>query len=155
MQNNFLTDPLLYRQHIKLNHTELVWNAYLHKKKINKLLNRELHGSLDSVVQLFLQYVIKEWSCPNCLQTILPFLENCYKDLPEKGDIVYVSSRNILTRFPVLSCPHCETQMVIATNEYSDVFEFRYKSIKGTIYDLTKEIALVDSEIEELGLLIR
>jgi hypothetical protein len=45
--------------------------------------------------------------------------------------------------------------MVIATNEYSDVFEFRYKSIKGTIYDLTKEIALVDSEIEELGLLIR
>jgi hypothetical protein len=155
MRNKHITDPLLYRQHIKLKYGDLVWKSYLHKDKIDKLLNRELHGSLNSIVQLFLQYVVKEWSCPNCLQTVLPFLENCYKDLPEKGDIVYVSSRNILTRFPVLSCPHCETQMVIATNEYSDVFEFRYRAIKNSIYDLAKEKALTASEIEDLDLILR
>ena len=132
MQNENLTDPLLFREYIKLKYADLV-----HHDKIEQLLNRELLGSLDSLVQLFLQYVIKEWACPNCLQTILPFMRNCYSALPENGDIVYVSSSVLLSNFPVLSCPHCETQVVVtSTSEHSDIFEFRYQFIKSDIFDL-------------------
>ncbi len=146
-------DPILFRQHIKHNYADLVWNAYIHKEKIEKILNGEYIGSLNSLVQLFLQYVIKEWACPNCLQVILPFMKNCYRDLPECGDIVYVSSSVLLSNFPVLSCPHCETQIVvIATSDHSDIFEFRYQFIKGEIFDLIDQRAVTDSEIEKLGL---
>lgn len=146
-------DPILFRQHIKHNYADVVWNAYIHKEKIEQLLNRELAGSLNSLIQLFLQYVIKEWACPNCLQVILPFMKNCYRGLPETGDIIYVSSSSLLSNFPVLSCPHCETQIVvIATSEHSDIFEFRYQFIKGGFFDLTEHRALNDSEIEEFGL---
>ena len=146
-------DPLLLRQHIKTNYYDMVWNAYLHKGKIKQLLDKDLVGSLNSLTQLFLQYVIKEWVCPNCLQTILPFMKNCYKFLPETGDISYVSSPVFLAQFPVLSCPHCEVQIVvIATSEHSDIFEFRYKFINGFIYDLLEERVLNDSEINKIGL---
>jgi hypothetical protein len=148
-----LVDPIVFRQHIKHKYAELVWNAYIHKEKIKKLLNKELVGSLNSIVQLFLQYVIKEWACPNCLQIILPFMKNCYRDLPENGDIIYVSSSSLLSNFPVLSCPHCDTQIVvIATSEHSDIFEFRYQLLKGEIFDLIEQRALTESEIRELGL---
>ncbi|MFX0013058.1 MAG: hypothetical protein ACFFB2_04455 [Promethearchaeota archaeon] len=148
-----LTDPILFRQHIKHNYADIVWDAYLYHDKIENLLNRKLLGSLNSIVQLFLQYVIKEWACPNCLQTILPFMDNCYRDLPESGDIVYVSSSILISNFPVLSCPHCETQIVvIATSEHSDIFEFRYQLIKGEIFDCLEQRVLSDSEIDELGL---
>ncbi|MFX0125632.1 MAG: hypothetical protein ACFFAE_18560 [Candidatus Hodarchaeota archaeon] len=153
MKYEDLTDPILFRQHIKLNYANVVWNAYIHKEKIDQLLNRELVGSLNSLVQLFLQYVIKEWSCPNCIQVILPFMKNCYRDLPEQGDIVYVSSSSLLSNFPVLSCPHCEIQIVvIATSEYSEIFEFRYQFIKGEIFDLIEQRVLTDPEITGLGL---
>ena len=154
MNNENFFDPLLFRQYIKIQFSDLVSNAYLHKEKIDKLLNRELSGSLNSLAQLFLQYVLKEWACPNCLQTILPFLsKNCYEVLPENGDISYVSSPVLLAHFPVLSCPHCETQIVvIATSEHSDIFEFRYKYINGIIYDLLEEKALDDIECKKLGL---
>lgn len=150
------SNPVLFRQHIKHKYSDLVWNAYLHQDDIKQLLDRELYGSLNSIVQLFLQYVVKEWTCPNCLQTILPFMKNCYEKLPKMGDIVYVSSRSLLSHFPVLSCPHCETQIVVvATSEYSDIFEFRYKVIKNVIYDLAEERPLTDDEIRSLGLIIR
>lgn len=153
MKYEDLTDPILFRQHIKHNYADLVWDAYIHKEKIDKILNGELIGSLNSLIQLFLQYVIKEWACPNCLQVILPFMKNCYRDLPECGDIVYVSSSVLLSNFPVLSCPHCETQIVvIATSEHSDIFEFRYQFIKGEIFDFIDQRVLTDSEIEKLGL---
>ncbi|MFX1283664.1 MAG: hypothetical protein ACFFB5_08415 [Promethearchaeota archaeon] len=153
LKYEYLMDPILFRQHIKHNYADIVWNAYLQKEKIEQLLNRELVGSLNSIVQLFLQYVLKEWSCPNCLQVILPFMKNCYRDLPEYGDIVYVSSSVLLSNFPVLSCPHCETKIVvIATSEHSDIFEFRYQFIKGEIFDLIEQRALTDSEIKELRL---
>lgn len=153
MTHENYTDPVLFRQYIKHNYADLVWNAYLHQKKINQILNQELPGSLNSLVQLFLQYVIKEWVCPNCLQTILPFMKNCYRALPENGDIVYVSSSVLLSHFPVLSCPHCETQIVvIATSEHSEIFEFRYQYIGGEIFDLIEQRALTESEIEEFGL---
>jgi hypothetical protein len=141
---------------MKHKYADLVWNAYLHQDNIKQILDRELYGSINSIIQLFLQYVVKEWTCPNCLQIILPFMKNCYRELPEKGDIVYVSSRLLLSHFPVLSCPHCETQIVVvATSEYSDIFEFRYKVIKGTIFDLAEERSLTDAEIRSLGLIIR
>ncbi|MFX0050680.1 MAG: hypothetical protein ACFE8U_05240 [Candidatus Hermodarchaeota archaeon] len=150
------SNPVLFRQHIKHKYSDLVWNAYLHQDDIKQLLDRELYGSLNSIVQLFLQYVVKEWTCPNCLQTILPFMKNCYGKLPKIGDIVYVSSRSLLSHFPVLSCPHCETQIVVvATSEYSDIFEFRYKVIKNVIYDLAEERPLTDDEIRSLDLIIR
>ncbi|MFX0171869.1 MAG: hypothetical protein ACFE9L_08115 [Candidatus Hodarchaeota archaeon] len=156
MQEGNTSNPVLFRQHIKHKYADLVWNAYLHQKDIKQLLDRELYGSLNSIVQLFLQYVVKEWTCPNCLQTILPFMKNCYRKLPEMGDIVYVSSRSLLSHFPVLSCPHCETQIVVvATSEYSDIFEFRYKVIKGEIFDLAAERSLTEAEIRSLGLIIR
>ncbi|MFW9905918.1 MAG: hypothetical protein ACFFFH_16470 [Candidatus Thorarchaeota archaeon] len=148
-----LTDPILFRQHIKHNYADLVWNAYIHKEKIEKLLNKELPGALNSLVQLFLQYVVKEWACPNCLQIILPFMKNCYRDLPENGDIIYVSASSLLSNFPVLSCPHCETQIVvIATSEHSEIFEFRYQLIKGEIYDLIEQRVLKESEIPKFRL---
>jgi hypothetical protein len=141
---------------MKHKYADLVWNAYLHQDNIKQILDRELYGSINSIIQLFLQYVVKEWTCPNCLQIILPFMKNCYRELPEKGDIVYVSSRLLLSHFPVLSCRHCETQIVVvATSEYSDIFEFRYKVIKGTIFDLAEERSLTDAEIRSLGLIIR
>lgn len=147
-------DPIVFRQHIKHNYADLVWNAYFHKEKIEQLLNRELVGSLNSLIQLFLQYVIKEWACPNCLQIILPFMKNCYRDLPETGDIIYVSSSSLLSNFPVLSCPHCDTQIVvIISSEHSDIFEFRYQYIKGEFYDLVERRTLTDSEIGKLGLI--
>lgn len=147
------SDPIVFRQHIKHNCADLVWNAYIHKEKIEQLLNKELLGSLNSLVQLFLQYVVKEWACPNCLQIILPFMKNCYRDLPETGDIIYVSSSSLLSNFPVLSCPHCETQIVvIATSEHSDLFEFRYQLIKGEIFDLVEQRVLKDSEIQKFRL---
>ena len=150
------SDPLLLRQHVKHKCADLVWNAYHYKDVMKKLLDKELCGSLNSVVQLFLQYVIREWACPNCLQTILPFMKNCYSYLPKKGDIEYASSQSLLTRFPVLSCPHCDTQIVvIATSEYSDIFEFRYQAIKGTIFDMAEKRALTKSEIKNLDLVIR
>jgi len=153
VKNEYLMDPILFRQHIKHNYADLVWNGYIHKKKIQQLLNKELAGSLNSLIQLFLQYVVKEWACPNCLQVILPFMKNCYRDLPKNGDIIYVSSASLISNFPVLSCPHCETQIVvIATSEHSDIFEFRYQFIKGEIYDLVEERALTNSEIRKLGL---
>ncbi len=149
-------DPILYRQQIKHKYSDYVWNAYLHSETIKKLLDQELFGSLNSVVQLFLQYVIKEWACPNCIQTILPFMTNCYKDLPRKGDIVYVYSKELISKFPVLACPHCETQIVvIAIDEYSDLFEFRYQEIEGRIYDLSNNRVLANSEINEFGLIKR
>ena len=150
------SDPLLLRQHVKHKYANLVWDAYLYKDVMKKLLDKELCGSLNSVVQLFLQYVIREWACPNCLQTILPFMKNCYNLIPKKGDIEYVSSQSLLTRFPVLSCPHCDTQIaVIATSDYGDIFEFRYQAIKGTIFDMIEQRALTDSEIKNLDLVIR
>ncbi|UCG01459.1 MAG: hypothetical protein JSW11_17805 [Candidatus Heimdallarchaeota archaeon] len=153
MKYQEIVDPILFRQHIKLNYADVVWNAYIHKEKVEQLLNKELVGSLNSLVQLFLQYVVKEWACPKCLQVILPFMKNCYRELPERGDIVYVSSSSLLSNFPVLSCPHCETQIVvIATSEHSDIFEFRYQFIKGEFFDLIEQRALTDSEISELGL---
>ncbi|MHA1967245.1 MAG: hypothetical protein ACW964_05540 [Candidatus Hodarchaeales archaeon] len=153
MINEDFFDPLLFRQYIKIQFSDLVTNAYLHKEKIDKLLNQELSGSLNSLAQLFLQYVLKEWACPNCLQTILPFMNNCYEVLPENGDISYVSSPVLLAHFPVLACPHCDTQIVvIATSEHSDIFEFRYKYINGIIYDLHEERALDDIESNKLGL---
>lgn len=156
MQEGNTSNPVLFRQYIKHKYADLVWNAYLHQTIIIQILDRELYGSLNSIIQLFLQYVVKEWTCPNCLQTILPFMKNCYRELPEKGDIVYVSSRSLLSHFPVLSCPHCETQIVVvATSNYSDIFEFRYKAIKDTIFDLAKERALTDAEIKSLGLILR
>lgn len=131
----------------------MVWKAYLRREKIEQILHGEFVGSLNSLVQLFLQYVVKEWACPNCLQTILPFMRNCYRVLPAAGDIVYVSSSILLSNFPVLSCPHCETQIVvIATSEHSNIFEFRYQCLKGEIFDLAEQRMLSDSEIEELGL---
>lgn len=149
---NFM-DPIVFRQHIKHNCADIVWNAYIHKEKIEQLLNKELLGSLNSLIQLFLQYVVKEWACPNCLQIILPFMKNCYRDLPENGDIIYVSSSSLLSNFPVLSCPHCDTQIVvIATSEHSDIFEFRYQLIKGEIFDLVEQRELTNSEIQELEL---
>ena len=151
-----MEDPILSRQDIKLKYSQLVWDAYLYQDKIRVILDREMAGSLTSIVQLFLQYVVKEWVCPNCLQVILPFMKNCYKFLPEKGDIIYVHSRSIISHFPVLSCPHCEVQIVVvATNEYSDFFEFRYKEIKGTIYDLKQNKVLTEPEIQKLGIVIR
>lgn len=153
MINESFNDPLLIRQYYKLQFSELVWNAYLHKKKIEKLLNKEIIGSLNSLTQLFLQYVIKEWTCPNCLFTILPFMNNCYEVLSEQGDISYVSSPVLLAHFPVLSCPHCDMHIVIvATSEHSDIFEFRYKCIDNIIYDLHDEIVLSDSECKRIGL---
>ena len=147
------SDPLLVRQYIKIQYSELVWNAYLHKEKIEQLLSQELLGSLNSLAQLFLQYVIKEWACPNCLQTILPFMNNSFAVLPDQGDISYVSSPVLLAHFPVLSCPHCETQIVVvATSEHSDIFEFRYRYINGIHYDLCEERALSNEEIEKIGL---
>ena len=149
-------DPIIYRQHIKQKYSEFVWSAYLHRKTIEKLLDQEYFGSLNSVVQLFLQYVIKEWACPNCLQTILPFMLNCYKNLPNKGDIIYVYSKELISKFPVLACPHCETQIVvIAVNEHSDLFEFRYKLIEDEIYDLSNNQILSDAEVEEIGVVKR
>ncbi|MFX1516390.1 MAG: hypothetical protein ACFFC6_08775 [Promethearchaeota archaeon] len=154
VKNEYLMDPIVFRQHIKYNFADLVWNAYIHKEKIQQLLNKELAGSLNSLVQLFLQYVVKEWACPNCLQVILPFMKNCYRDLPENGDIIYVSSSSLLSNFPVLACPHCETQIVvIATSEHSDIFEFRYQLIKGEIFDLVEQRALSESEIQKFGLI--
>lgn len=80
-------------------------------------------------------------------------MRNCYRVLPAAGDIVYVSSSILLSNFPVLSCPHCETQIVvIATSEHSNIFEFRYQCLKGEIFDLAEQRMLSDSEIEELGL---
>ncbi len=149
-------DPILYRQHIKQKYSELVWNAYLHNKTIEKLLGQEYFGSLNSVVQLFLQYVIKEWACPNCLQTILPFMANCYINLPEKGDIIYVYSKELISKFPVLACPHCDTQIVvIAVDEYSDLFEFRYKQIDNKIYDLSNDHMVSKHEFVEKRLIKR
>ncbi len=146
-------DPILYRQYIKQKYSELVWNAYLHKKVIEQVLDQELFGSLNSVVQLFLQYVIKEWACPNCLQTILPFMSNCYKNLPAKGDIVYVYSKELISKFPVLACPHCDTQIVVvAIDDYSDLFEFRYKEIEKEIYDLLEDRSLTDLEVTQKSL---
>jgi hypothetical protein len=156
VQEGNTSNPVLFRQYIKHKYSDLVWNAYLHQDDIKKLLDRELYGSLNSIIQLFLQYVVKEWTCPNCLQTILPFMKNCYRKLPKMGDIVYVSSRSLLSHFPVLSCPHCETQIVVvATSDYSDIFEFRYKVIKGEIFDLAAERSLTEAEIKSLGLIIR
>ncbi len=153
MEKDNLTDPVLFREYIKAKHADMVWNAYLHQNKIEQLLNQDLAGSLNSLVQLFLQYVLKEWACPNCLQTILPFMKNCYRELPENGDIAYVSSPILLSHFPVLLCPHCETNIVvIATSEHSDIFEFRYKNIKGEVFDFVEERALSNREIKELGL---
>jgi len=153
VKNEYLMDPILFRQHIKHNYSDLVWDAYIHKEKIQQLLNKELAGSLNSLVQLFLQYVVKEWACPNCLQVILPFMKNCYRVLPEKGDIIYVSSASLISNFPVLSCPHCETQIVvIATSEHGDIFEFRYQFIKGEIFDFIEQRALTNSEIRGRGL---
>ncbi|MHA1978004.1 MAG: hypothetical protein ACW98F_15350 [Candidatus Hodarchaeales archaeon] len=149
-------DPILFRQHIKQKYSEFVWKAFLHRKKIEKVLDQEYFGSLNSVVQLFLQYVIKEWACPNCLQTILPFMANCYKNLPPKGDIVYVYSKELISKFPVLACPHCDTQIVvIAIDEYSDLFEFRYKEIENEIYDLSLDLVLAKEVAEEKGLVKR
>lgn len=148
-----LPDPVLFRQHIKHNYADLVWSAYLRQDKIKQILSSELLGSLNSLTQLFLQYVIKEWACPNCLQTILPFMKNCHRALPENGDIIYVSSSILLSQFPVLSCPHCETHIVvIATSEHSDIFEFRYQYIKGDFFDLIEQRVLTTLEIEKLGL---
>lgn len=153
---NGITDPILGRQHIKHKYADLVWNSYLHHDTIEKILHQEYFGSLNSVVQLFLQYVIKEWACPNCLQTILPFMNNCYKELPENGDIIYVHSNELISKFPVLFCPHCDFQIVvIAISEYSELFEFRYKTIDNQIYDLSSKQILTDSEIEELNLVKR
>jgi hypothetical protein len=147
------SDPLLVRQYIKLQYYDLVWNSYLHKEKIEQLLSQELLGSLNSLAQLFLQYVIKEWACPNCLQTILPFMNNSLEVLPDQGDISYVSSPVLLAHFPVLSCPHCDTQIVVvATSEHSDIFEFRYRFINGAFYDLHEERVLSNNEIKTIGL---
>ena len=150
MSTNELSDPILGRQHIKHKYAEFVWNSYLYKETIEKLLHQEFFGSLNSVVQLFLQYVIKEWACPNCLQTILPFMNNCYRDLPKNGDINYVFSNELISKFPVLFCPHCDFQIVvIAISEYSEVFEFRHKIIDDQIYDLIYKKPLTNEEIEE------
>ncbi len=152
MSDEKFIDPLLIRQYYKLQFSNLVWNAYLYKEKIEKLLNKEFIGSLNSLTRIFLQYVIKEWACPNCLCTILPFMKNCYEVLPEQGDISYVSSSALLAHFPVLTCPHCDMQIVIvATSEHSNFFEFRYKCINNVIYDLHDERVLNDSECNQIG----
>ncbi|MFX0209972.1 MAG: hypothetical protein ACFFDT_28585 [Candidatus Hodarchaeota archaeon] len=156
MNKNEIYDPILFRQQIKLQYSELVWKSYLHQNTIEKIIAQEFAGSLDSVVQLFLQYIIKEWACPNCYQTILPFLENCIEKLPKQGDIVYVYSQKHISKFPVLFCPHCELQIVaIAINEYADVFEFKYKLIDDSFYNLAEEREMTQSEIEEAGLVKR
>lgn len=156
MYESALMDPLLFRQDLKLRYSDLVWELYLHQDTITRILNQEFFGSLNSVVQLFLQYVTKEWACPNCLQTILPFMENCIKALPPKGDIVYVYSKEYLTRFPVLFCPHCESQIVvIATSKYSELFEFKYRVVNNEILDLVAQKTLTASESVSLGLTIR
>jgi hypothetical protein len=154
-QNN-IYDPILYRQKIKQKYSELVWESYLYQDTIEKLIAQEVIGSLNSIVQLFLQYVIKEWACPNCLQTILPFMDNCIEKLPKNGDIIYVYSQKYITKFPVLLCPHCEFQIaVIAINEYSDVFEFKYKIINDDFCNLAENRVLTQTEIEEAGLIKR
>ena len=80
-------------------------------------------------------------------------MKNCHRALPENGDIIYVSSSILLSQFPVLSCPHCETHIVvIATSEHSDIFEFRYQYIKGDFFDLIEQRVLTTLEIEKLGL---
>ena len=156
MEDETIFDPLLYRQDLKLKYSDLVWDLYLYKDKIEKILNQEFYGSLNSVVQLFMQYVTKEWACPNCLQTILPFMTNCIEVLPPEGDIVYVYSKEYLTRFPVLFCPHCESQIVvIATSKYSELFEFKYRMANDEILDLETQKTLTASEIKKLGLIIR
>ena len=156
MNRTEIVDLFLERQHIKHKYADFVWNSYLHKEIIEKILHQEFFGSLNSVVQLFLQYVIKEWACPNCLQTILPFMNNCYKDLPKNGDIKYVYSNELISKFPVLFCPHCDFQIVvIAINEYSELFEFRHKIIDDQIYDLSSKRALTNKEIEEFQLVKR
>ena len=156
MDTSTFLDPILFRQDIKLRYSNLVWDLYLHQEALKKFLNQEYPGSLNSIIQLFLQYVVKEWACPNCLQTILPFMENCIKVLPPNGDIVYVYSKEYICRFPVLFCPHCLSQIVvIATNEYSELFEFKYRESENLIFDLEKNKQLTTSEIKELGLIIR
>ncbi|MHA2224780.1 MAG: hypothetical protein ACXAC8_06225 [Candidatus Hodarchaeales archaeon] len=156
MSGNNIYDPILFRQQIKQEYSELVWKSYLYQDTIEKLIAKKFFGSLNSVVQLFLQYVVKEWACPNCLQTILPFMDNCLEKLPKKGDIIYVYSQKYISKFPVLFCPHCECQIVvIAINEYSDVFEFKYKLINETFYNLAENRRLTQSEIEEAGLIRR
>jgi hypothetical protein len=156
LNENEIYDPILYRQQIKQKYSELVWKSYLHQDIIEKIIAQEFFGSLNSVIQLFLQYIIKEWACPNCLQTVLPFLENCLEKLPKRGDIVYVYSPKYISKFPVLFCPHCELQIVaIAINEYSEVFEFKYKLIDDTFYNLVKNREMTQSEIKEAGLVKR
>ncbi len=156
MANNTFSDPIIYRQNIKLKYADLVWELYLHQDIIKRFLDKEYFGSLNSIVQLFLQYVVKEWACPNCLQIILPFMENCIEVLPPNGDIVYVYSKEYICRFPVLFCPHCLSQIVvIATNEYSELFEFKYRLINGVIFNLDTSKILTTSEIKNLGLIIR
>ncbi|MFW9905737.1 MAG: hypothetical protein ACFFFH_15495 [Candidatus Thorarchaeota archaeon] len=156
MIGNNIYDPILFRQQIKQKYSKLVWESYLYKETIEKLIDQEVVGSLTSIVQLFLQYVVKEWACPNCLQTILPFMDNCLEKLPKKGDIIYVYSQRFISKFPVLFCPHCDYQIVvIAINEYSDVFEFKYKFVNDVFYNLAENRALTQSEIEEAGLIKR
>jgi len=156
LDENNIYDPILFRQQIKFKYSELVWNSYLYQEAIDKILAQEFYGSLNSVVQLFLQYVIKEWACPNCLLTILPFMDNCIEKLPKSGDILYVYSQKRIIKFPVLYCPHCDFQIVIiAINEYSEVFEFRYKLINDEFFDLAENRVLTQSEIEEAGLIRR
>ena len=156
MDGNTIYDPILLCQHIKQKYSKLVWESYLHQETLEKLISQEYLVSLTSVVQLFLQYVVKEWACPNCLQTILPFMDNCIEKLPKKGDIIYVYSPKYISKFPVLFCPHCEFQIVVsATNEYSEVFEFKYQLIDDSFYNLAKKRVLTQSEIEEAGLIKR
>ncbi|MHA2202993.1 MAG: hypothetical protein ACW991_04835 [Candidatus Hodarchaeales archaeon] len=156
MIGNNIYDPILFRQQIKQRYSELVLKSYLYQDNIEKLIAQEVVGSLHSIVQLFLQYVVKEWACPNCLQTILPFMDNCLEKLPKRGDIIYVYSEKYISKFPVLFCPHCEFQIVvIAINEFSDVFEFKYQLINDVFYNLAEKRVLTQSEIEEAGLIKR
>jgi hypothetical protein len=156
LNENEIYDPILFRHQIKQKYSKLVWKSYLHQEIIEKIIAQEFFGSLNSVVQLFLQYIIKEWACPNCLQTILPFLENCLENLPKRGDINYVYSPKYISKFPVLFCPHCELQIVaIAINEYSEVFEFKYKLIDDAFYNLAENREMTQSEIVEAGLIKR
>jgi hypothetical protein len=81
---------------------------------------------------------------------------NCYENLPEKGDIIYVYSKEHISKFPVLACPHCDTQIVvIAIDEYSDLFEFRYKQIEDKIYDLSNDYIVPKIEFLEKRLVLR
>ncbi|MHA2319990.1 MAG: hypothetical protein ACXAC6_19825 [Candidatus Hodarchaeales archaeon] len=65
-------------------------------------------------------------------------------------------SNELISKFPILFCPHCEFQIVvIAINEYSELFEFRFKAIDNKIYDLLNKQILTDNEIEELNLVKR